>query len=140
MNILYMDAYLKNWFNFNSDESLRQNMGYIRRYADRMNLAAMTPSLTLASTGYSLANRSANGAEYIVCLPSGGSVSINLSATSRTLSVEWFNPSTGQTTPGASVTGGGTRSFTAPFGGDAVLYIGDSGPRPPAAPTNLRVE
>jgi hypothetical protein len=37
--------------------------------------------------------------------------------------VEWFNPSTGQTTAGAAVTGGATRTLTAPFSGMAVLYI-----------------
>jgi Putative collagen-binding domain of a collagenase len=115
MNILYMDADLKNWFNFNSDESLSQNMGYIRRYADGMNLAAMTPRLSLASSGYSLANPAAPW-EYIVYLPSGGSVSVNLSATSKTLSVEWLNPSAGQTTPGASVTGGARAPLSHPSG------------------------
>jgi hypothetical protein len=116
MNILYMDAYLKNWFNFNSDESLRHNMDYILRYADRMDLAGMRPSLSLASSGYSLANPVAHGARYIVYLPSSGSVSVNLSATSKTLSVEWLNPSAGQITPGAPVTGGARAPLPHPSG------------------------
>jgi hypothetical protein len=35
----------------------------------------------------------------------------------------WFNPSTGETRKVAPVEGGGGHSFTAPFGGDTVLYL-----------------
>lgn len=103
--------------------SLRLNLGYALSYANRMNLMAMTPRGDLATSGYALANPVASGAEYLVYLPSGGSVTVNLSATPGTLTVEWFNPSTGATTSGGTTTGGTNRSFTAPFGGDAVLYI-----------------
>ena len=33
---------------------MRDTMGYIRRYADRMNLAGMTPKGKLSSTGHAL--------------------------------------------------------------------------------------
>jgi hypothetical protein len=125
-----------------NDVSLRRNMGYTRQYADRINLAAMTPRGDLASSGYALANAAAEGGQYLVYLPAGGVVSVNLSATSRTLAVEWFNPASGQPVSGSPVAGGATRSFTAPFSGDAVLYIFDSSgvtPRRPTAPTNVRV-
>lgn len=98
-------------------------MGYTLTYAQRINLAAMTPRPDLCSTGYCLANPVASGAEYLVYLPTGGTVTVNLSAAAGTLSVEWFNPRTGVTTPGSSTTGGGSRNLTAPFSGDAVLYI-----------------
>lgn len=103
--------------------SLRANMGYTLTYAQRINLAAMTPRPDLCSTGYCLANPVASGAEYLVYLPTGGTVTVNLSAAAGTLSVEWFNPSTGVATPGSSTTGGGSRNLTPPFSGDAVLYI-----------------
>jgi hypothetical protein len=70
-----------------------------------------------------MVNPAAVGAEYLVYLPGGGLVDVDLSATSETLKVEWFNPDHGTTTDGGSVTGGSPQSFTAPFGGDAVLYI-----------------
>lgn len=105
------------------DQSLRKNLGYTLDYARRINLAAMTPHGELASSGYCLANPSAQKAEYLVYLPSGGSVSVNLSGTSGTLMVEWFDPSTGATSNGNDVQGGGTRSFTSPYGGDTVLYL-----------------
>jgi hypothetical protein len=42
------------------------------------------------------------------------------------LDVAWFNPATGVTIAGAAITGGSTNSFTAPFSGDAVLYLVDA--------------
>jgi hypothetical protein len=50
-------------------------------------------------------------------------VSVNLSFVPGTQTVEWFNPSTGQTTAGGTVNGGSTHNFTAPFSGMAVLFI-----------------
>lgn len=103
--------------------SLRANMGYTLSYARRINLALMTPRPDLCSTGYCLANPVASGAEYLVYLPAGGTASVNLSAAVGTLAVEWFNPGTGTAITGSSTTGGASRNFTAPFSGDAVLYI-----------------
>ena len=40
-------------------QNVRDTMGYIRDYADRLNLAAMTPQGKLSSTGHVLANTSA---------------------------------------------------------------------------------
>ena len=126
--------------------SLRRNLGYILTYATRMNLVKMTPRPELCSTGYCLANPTPTGAEYLIYLPTGRTatalldklgknkklelylpadshVTVDLSATSEILKVEWFNPDYGTTTDGGTVTGGGIQSFTAPFGGDAVLYL-----------------
>ncbi len=104
-------------------EGARKAMGHTLTYARKMNLAKMTPKNGLASTGYCLANPSATGAEYLVYLPSGGSVTMNLSSSTGSLKVEWFNPGTGSTVTAGSVTGGSSKSFTAPFSGDAVLYL-----------------
>ncbi|HJQ10616.1 MAG TPA: Ig-like domain-containing protein [Gemmatimonadaceae bacterium] len=99
--------------------AIRTNMGYARSYALRMDLANDTPRGDLASTGYCLA-----GTDYLVLLPLGGSVSVNLGAVSGTRTVEWFNTSTGETASGGTVTGGTTVNFTSPFGGVmAVLFI-----------------
>ena len=52
---------------------------------------------------------------------------MNLSATTSVLNVEWFNPAIGATTSAAAITGGSaSQSFTAPFSGDAVLYVVDA--------------
>jgi len=121
-----------------NDVSLRLNLGYALNYARRMNLAAMSPRADLCSTMYCLANPVSDGGEYLTYLPSGGTVTLDLSATSRTLFVEWFNPASGQTTTGSSVVGGGLRTLGAPFSGDAILYVYD-GDQVPATPTGVRI-
>jgi hypothetical protein len=131
-NPIYMDCYaVASCEGLNPNDptlvSVRRNMGYALRYAERMNLVAMTPRPDLCSTGYCLAKPTASGAEYLIYSPSGGQVSVDLSDTSGQLSVEWFNPDTGITTAGGTTTGGATRFFSAPFNGDAVLYIHANG-------------
>lgn len=104
-------------------EQVRRNLGYARSYADRMNLLAMRPHGELASSGYCLANPAEPEAEYLVYLPAGGSATVNLTASPGRLAVEWFLPATGRTISGAAITGGASRTFAAPPGPDAVLYI-----------------
>jgi len=104
-------------------ETARQRMGHTLALARRVNLAAMTPQGALASTGYCLANAKPQGAEYLVYLPDGGNVTVDLSKTPGTLAVEWIDAGQGGSTPAGEVEGGAVRSFKAPFGGDAVLYL-----------------
>jgi hypothetical protein len=101
-------------------EAIRTNMGYTRSYAIRMDLAHALPRGDLASTGYCLA---AAGSEYLVLLPTGGSVNVNLSGVSGSRAVEWFRPATGERFAASAVNGGSTVSLTAPFTGMAVVYI-----------------
>lgn len=140
-------VYMDSWDNLFLDgssighpiQNLRDNLGWIRDYADRMNLAAMTPRGELSSSGYALANPVTDGAEYLVYLPSGGNVTVNLSASPGQLSVEWFNPSDGTTQEGGTVTGGANRIFSAPFSGNAVFYLNDVAavtPTPSLTPTS----
>ena len=111
-------------FNNPNEGEIRNNLGYVRSYALRMNLAAMIPTSNtgLCSTGYCLRNAAPSG-EYLAYLPSGGSITLNLSATPENLLVEWFNPANGTTVQSGIVPGGANQQFTAPFGGDAVLYL-----------------
>jgi hypothetical protein len=124
---------------YNESENFRYNLAWMLDLSRRMNLLAMRPRGDLCSAGYCLSYAAASGAEYLVYMPSGDSASVNFSATTRTLSPEWFNPANGQTTAGSDVAGGPTRSFTVPFGGPAVLHIvnGVGTPLPP--PSNLRI-
>jgi hypothetical protein len=101
-----------------------------------LDLARMTPQPGLASTTNCLARADATDAEYLVFAPSGGTFTVNLSATTNTLNVRWLNPSTGALTNAAAVAGGSSaRAFTAPFSGDAVLHLVDAA-RPPVL-TNI---
>ncbi len=63
------------------------------------------------------------GEIYAIYLPNGGSVNVDLSQAAGTLQVKWFNPQTGVFSNQTTTTGGGIRTFTAPFGGDAALQI-----------------
>lgn len=102
-------------------EPTRRAMGDTRRYADKMNLAAMMPWADLASTHYCLANL---GQEYLVYLPEGGSVTLNLRGAPGDFSIEWFLPQVNRTLPGAHpISGGKYQVATAPYTGDAVLYL-----------------
>jgi hypothetical protein len=111
-------------------EVLRLNMGYTRMYADRINLAAMTPQPALASSGFCLANVAAKGAEFLVYLPRGPEVTVDLSGAPGRFSVKWFNPAQGTVTRGEAIAGGAKRTLTAPFTGDAVLYMAQVGEGP----------
>ncbi len=109
-----------NWADF------RKNMGYSLAYAQRMNLKAMTPHADLCSTSFCLANPKSGSAEYLVYLPQGGNVSVDLNGVTGTLQTEWLDldpRAQGAITDGESVEGGGVLSFTPPFGGDGVLYL-----------------
>ena len=50
-------------------DNVRDTMGYIRDYADRMNLAAMTPQGKLSSTGHALASIRSADPEFLVYAP-----------------------------------------------------------------------
>jgi hypothetical protein len=95
-------------------------MGFIRRYAERMNLAATAPHGELVSTKHCLANP---GQEYLVYLPNGGETTVDLSTAPGTFRVEWMNPSDGTTSAAPAITGGAKRTLKAPFNGDAALYL-----------------
>jgi hypothetical protein len=109
-------------------DNVRDNMGYIRDYADRLNLAAMSPRGDLSSTKHALASTDSVHPEFLVYAPTGGSFTVNLSGVSGTVSAEWANPATGTKSAGASVRGGSMLTFTPPFGGDAVLYLRRNAP------------
>lgn len=112
-------------FDFNDPTwvSLRQNLGFTRSYAQRVDLATMEPRPDLASSGYALASDKA----FIVYDPSGGSVQVDLTAVTGQFTVEWLNPETGDVFTGTTVDGNGVRNFIAPFSGDSVLYLCWSG-------------
>jgi hypothetical protein len=104
-------------------DNVRDTMGYIREYAGRMDLAAMTPQGNLSSTGHALATTNSDTPEFLVYAPSGGTFTVNLSTNNRLFAVEWMSAATGKESAGADVSGGSTRAFTPPFEGDAILYL-----------------
>jgi hypothetical protein len=145
-NLLFMDPYLVQWSGRNSPSGMcsggqctipdpywnviRDAMGEARSYAQKMNLAAMTPQTHLSSTGYCLAHP---GSEYLVYKPKTSgwkssfawlSRSFTLDIIAGTYSFEWFNPSSGEVAATGFITlKSGSQSFTPPFSGDSVLWL-----------------
>src|SRR6185436_8065655 len=77
-------------------DNFRDNLGYILSYSQKLNLKAAQPSTSLCSTSYCLGQTPAVGAEMLVYAPSGGTVTVDLSAQGgRTIDYEWFDPATG---------------------------------------------
>jgi len=102
-------------------DSIRVSLGYTRMLADRMDLLSMLPLPDLASSTYCLANR---GSEYLVYLPDGNEVVVNLEDAPGSFQAEWFNPNTGEFTQSGSIEGGGKVSLKSPYEGIGVmLYL-----------------
>lgn len=104
------------------DTTMEEMLSNIHNFIERVEFWKMTPSDHLVTSGiaYCFANP---GNEYVVYLPAGGSVTVNLSDASGTLNVEWYDPKDGTYYDEGTVTGGGSESFIPPFSGDAVLHI-----------------
>lgn len=124
LNPIYMDSY-GNGDPSPEAESARRNMGHARSYAKRVDLAAMIPRLDLCSSAFCLVKP---GFEYLVYVFSSHeqprpSVKVDLSAATGVFNVEWFNPTEDKTFPAEKISAGAPLDFTAPFKGDAVLYI-----------------
>ncbi len=101
-------------------EPIRTAMGYARRVAERMNLAAMAPRNELASTGYCLA---CPGQEYLVYQPEGGK-GFSLQLESGSYEIEWTDHSRPEPAARERVNAeDGVRQFQAPFAGSAVLHL-----------------
>lgn len=123
LNPLFMDPYQRDILNRGSDaqwEPVRAALGHTRRFAERMNLAAMMPHPELASTAYCLAQPDV---EYLVFQPKPGEAfSVKLKA--GAYRYEWFDPAKGATAgEGRLDAAGGNQDFKAPFDQNAVLYL-----------------
>jgi hypothetical protein len=95
-------------------------MGHAVAYANRMNLAAMTPRAELASTRFCLANP---GEEYLVYQPDKGAA-FSVELAKGVYQFEWFDPVKGAVAgKGRIEAPGSAQQFKAPFASDAVLYL-----------------
>jgi hypothetical protein len=103
--------------NFRSKEAFYTTLVRARRFIEDYGpYSGMEPADTLISgaVGYGLAK---TGQIYLVYLPAGGAVSLNLTGVSGTFDVRWFDPRNGgplQTGSVASVAGGSVRSLGNP--------------------------
>lgn len=81
---------------------------------------APNPALVTSGTAYAMAEP---GQSYAFYLPVSGTITVDFSAVSGTLAVEWFDPRNGTWSSAPGITGGGTRTFKTPQTGDWALYI-----------------
>lgn len=103
-------------------EDIRRRLGVTGTLADRLDMSVLIPRRDLASTGYCLADER-RGRLYVVYLPDGGKVTVDVSASRYSLRSEWIDPDTGVARPGATIRGAGRRSFGATGDGDVVLVL-----------------
>jgi hypothetical protein len=102
-------------------DPVRQALGQVLAWSRRIDLTRMTPQATLASSAVCLADP---GREFLVYLPDGADVTVDLGAGQAEFAVAWFGPASGETRPGANVRASGRTVFASPFApGDAVLHL-----------------
>jgi hypothetical protein len=140
-NVAFMDPYLWVWPGRNAPsddkvdpywEEIRNALGDIRSYADRIDLASMAPQHDLVvGGGFCLASP---GTQYLVFLPSvegrvnrilrwfSGNV-LELKTEPGTYSYEWFDPSAHSVVQTGTITVAARHTFAAPFSGAAVLWL-----------------
>lgn len=109
---------------FAAFEAARYAMGDTLRYAERMELLAMTPRGDLASTTYALANP---GREYLVLQPTAAAAPFTVILAPGRYECEWFDVNSRRSQAAQPVTAAKDerRDFRTPFGegGPAVLYL-----------------
>jgi hypothetical protein len=130
LNPIFMDCYDGKVLNKNWDlkwaEPVRKSMGQTLEWSRRVDLAAMTSRSDFASSKYCLANP---GREYLIYLPEGKEMTVDLTGQAASFDVEWFNPARGETRKEKSVSGGGSVRLVSPLASkDAVLYLKRSTP------------
>lgn len=99
---------------------IRKALGQARRLAERVDLARLCPAPELASTRFCLADA---GRDYVIFVPGGGEVKVELGQVKGPFRTEWIHPIEGTVTPGPETPGGGQRALKPPFAGDAVLHL-----------------
>lgn len=92
----------------------------VQTFAKRLKLERFIPMDGVADQGLCLADE---GHEYVVYLPQGGNVTIDLTHVEGRLAVTWYNPRTSRDAANNEEAGGGERLFKSPGDGDWVLHI-----------------
>ncbi|MEN8230007.1 MAG: DUF6298 domain-containing protein [Bacteroidota bacterium] len=125
LNPIFMDIYetkvLTGKFEPGWVEPIRKSLGYTLMFANRMNLISMKPEPDLASSTYCIADK---GNEYLIYLPEGQQVVVNLENVAGSFKVEWFDPGKGEILESGSIDGGSKLTLTSPLDtSDVLLYL-----------------
>jgi len=130
--------------NFSEMGTEREPLGWLYPYLTILSgtlraqpFHQMTLQPGLASTGICLAQ---TGSRYLAYSPSGGTMTLNLTAAPGSLQSRWLNPRNGVLAAPVPVQGGAVRTFNAPDTTDWVLYVEQAAladSTPPAPVTGL---
>ena len=103
-------------------EQIFADIGRARELLSGLDFWKMRPrnDLLTSGEGYVLAEE---GKTYLVFLPTGGSISVNLSVYENNYYASWFNPRDGSFIEDSEVTGGGEEMFNAPDEEDWALLL-----------------
>ena len=101
-----------------------------RKYIDDLSFWEIRPNneLLLSGDGYVFTQL---GETYLVYLPDGGSISLDLSGSDSVFDAEWFNPRSGAIQSIGYVSGGASHGFSAPDSLDWVLLLNIDQSSPP---------
>jgi hypothetical protein len=101
-------------------DAVRYALGRTRQFEEAVALSNVAPLPDLASSGYCLADP---GREYIVYLPKGDTVTVDLTAATGPLVVQWLEADANNLQDGGQVAGGARRELKSPIKGPAVVHL-----------------
>jgi hypothetical protein len=104
------------------DMGLARQLGFYYQFiTEKTDFRRMDPAMSLVNQqNLCLA---AVGKEYIIYAPTGGNITLDLSGTTNTFSVEWLNPRSGVYNEEPCIIGGSSYTFTAADNNDWVLHL-----------------
>ncbi|MCS7223738.1 MAG: DUF6298 domain-containing protein [Armatimonadetes bacterium] len=103
-----------------ASESIRKAMGVTRRLALTLPLEKMLPLPELSSSRYCL---SLPGQHYVVFVPEGTAVEVDLTALKGTAQVSWLHPLEGTILQNGSIVGGTKLNLPLPYPAPLVVHI-----------------
>ncbi len=98
-------------------DPIRNALTDLLTYGNKIDLIKMAPNDSLSTSGFCLANP---GSQYLVYSTSGNFTLLTMAGT---YVYEWFNPTTHEIVRTGLMSTGTSKFFSAPFSGDAVLWL-----------------
>lgn len=128
-----LTAYLANMNNISADYHT-----YFKDFFEQTEFWKLVPDNSIVISGIAWAAKQTDY-EYVLFLPNGGSITVDLSAASGIFDVSWYDPTMGSEQSDGTATGGALKNFTAPTNNNWVLYLTkqSNDTTPPSAPTGL---
>ncbi len=101
-------------------EQIRRAMGVTAQVARWVPLEAMLPVPEASSSGFCLTDEKAH---YVVYIPEGKELAVDLRPVRAAMTVTWVHPISGQTTSGETILGDGWRKLVLPQAGPLAVVL-----------------